>query len=254
MSPRARKSTGKATSKRKTAKKKKAAPKPKKATGKAGTTPNNKRRFAMADADRCVKIIDVLKKEYPDAHCQLDFNSGFELLIATILAAQCTDVMVNRVTPELFAKYPDPQSFVDANPEDIEKMIFKTGFYRNKTKSIQKCCKSLLDEYDGVVPRTMKELTALAGVGRKTANCILGNVFEIPGVVVDTHVKRISNRMGFTVESNPDKIEFNLMDIVPKDDWIIFSHLITDHGRAICDARKPLCDECPVEHLCPKIM
>lgn len=208
----------------------------------------------MTHATRTTKIIDILRREYPDAHCQLNFGSAFELLIATILAAQCTDAMVNRVTPALFEKYPMPRDFVDAPAEDIEKMIFKTGFYRNKTKSIQKCCRALVDQHDGEVPSTMEELVTLGGVGRKTANCVLGNAFRVPGIVVDTHVKRLSHRMGFTTESNPDKIEFDLNEIVPHDEWTLFSHLMADHGRGICEARSPRCDECPVEHLCPKII
>lgn len=206
------------------------------------------------DRTRVLKMIELLKQEYPDARCMLDFESAFELLIATILAAQCTDVMVNRVTPELFSKYPTPQAFLDAPSEDIEKAIYKTGFYRNKTRSIKKCCEALVSDHGGKVPQTMEQLVTLGGVGRKTANCVLGNIWGIPGVVVDTHVKRISNRMGYTVESNPDKIEQDLMKVVPEEEWILFTHLITNHGRSLCTARKPLCGECPVEHLCPKIL
>ena len=208
----------------------------------------------MTDRTRALKMIDLLKEEYPDAHCMLDFSNAFELLIATILAAQCTDVMVNRVTPDLFREYRTPRAFVDAPPEDIEKAIYKTGFYRNKTKSIKKCCESLIERHGGEVPQTMEELVALGGVGRKTANCVLGNIWGIPGIVVDTHVKRLSNRMGYTGESNPDKIEQDLMDVVPKAEWVLFAHLITDHGRKCCTARKPACDQCPVEHFCPKIL
>lgn len=212
------------------------------------------RRFrGLTDKTRAAKTIDILEREYPDAHCQLNFSSAFELLIATILAAQCTDAMVNRVTPELFKKYPMPQDFVDAPSEDIEQAIFKTGFYRNKTKSIKKCCRALVEEHGGEVPSSMEELVALGGVGRKTANCVLGNAFGIPGIVVDTHVKRIANRLGFTVESNPDKIERDLSAIVPEDKWTLFSHLIADHGRGPCSARSPQCDECPIEHLCPRV-
>ncbi len=206
----------------------------------------------MDARSRAVAMIDTLSREYPDAHCMLDFGSPFELLIATILAAQCTDVMVNRVTPDLFRRYPTPDAFLEAKDEDIEKMIFKTGFYRQKTKSIKKCCKALVDRHGGEVPSAMEDLLELAGVGRKTANCVRGNAFDLPGIVVDTHVKRLSYRMGFTVETNPDKIEFDLNAIVPEAEWTHFSHLLADHGRAICDARKPLCEACPVERLCPK--
>ena len=208
----------------------------------------------MSDHDRVVKMIELLKEQYPDARCQLDFTNAFELLIATILAAQCTDAVVNQVTPDLFKKYPDPQAFIDAPEEDIQKAIYKTGFFRNKTKSIKKCSQALVENHNGEVPRTMEELTALGGVGRKTANCVLGNVFGVPGIVVDTHVKRLATRMGYTVESNPDKIEQDLMNIVPEKEWTQFSHLMADHGRHTCAARKPLCDECIVAHLCPKIL
>jgi endonuclease-3 len=208
----------------------------------------------MDDSKRVRSMIEVLGNEFPDAHCQLNFSSAFELLIATILAAQCTDAMVNRVTPELFSTYPTPQSFIDAPSEELEQAIYKTGFYRNKTKSIKKCCQALVEKHNGEVPSTMDELVALGGVGRKTANCVLGNVFGIPGIVVDTHVRRLANRMGYAAESNPDKIEKDLCEIVPEDEWTHFSHLLADLGRSWCDARKPQCDECPVEHLCPKIM
>lgn len=207
----------------------------------------------MNNQTRAGKIIDILELEYPDARCQLNFSSPFELLIATILAAQCTDVMVNRVTPALFDKYATPRDFIAAPSEDIEQAIFKTGFYRNKTKSIKKCCQALVEQHGGEVPSTMEELVALGGVGRKTANCVLGNAFAVPGVVVDTHVKRITNRMGFTVESNPDKIELDLCEIIPTTRWTQFSHLITDHGRGACSALSPQCGECPVEHLCPRV-
>jgi endonuclease-3 len=212
-----------------------------------------KKYRGLTDKTRAAKIIDILEREYPDAHCQLNFSNAFELLIATILAAQCTDAMVNRVTPELFEKYPTPKDFVDAPAKNIEQAIFKTGFYRNKTKSIKKCCQALVDDHGGEVPSTMDELVALGGVGRKTANCVLGNAFGVPGIVVDTHVKRIANRLGFTVESNPDKIERDLNAIIPENKWTQFSHLIADHGRGACSARSPRCDECPIEHLCPRV-
>jgi endonuclease-3 len=215
-----------------------------KTTGKAHSTAEDKRRI--------LSMIEILKAEYPDARCQLDFTSAFELLTATILAAQCTDVMVNQVTKTLFKKYPTPKHYVDASSEELEQAIFKTGFYRNKTKSLKKCCQSLIDDHGGEVPRTMAELTKLGGVGRKTANCVLGNVFGIPGIVVDTHVRRLAMRMGYTEETNPDKIEMDLGEIAPKQEWTRLSHLLADHGRHACSARKPRCEECPVEHLCPK--
>lgn len=239
-------------SKRKTARGSKASAKPTlrgASKGRRSATPKeteNKKRVG--------EIITILTREYPDAHCALDFTSAFELLIATILAAQCTDVMVNQVTKTLFKTYPDPQSYIDAPSEDLEKAIFKTGFFRNKTKSLKKCCQALVEKHGGKVPTSMEDLVALGGVGRKTANCVRGNAFGIPGIVVDTHVKRLANRMGFTVQSNPDKIEADLNAIVPEKEWTHFSHLLADHGRGCCEARKPRCDECPIEHLCPKIL
>jgi endonuclease-3 len=182
----------------------------------------------------------------------LDHSNPFELLIATILAAQCTDAMVNQVTRSLFKKYQSPDDYLEAPSEQIEKDIFKTGFYRNKTKSIKKCCESLVTRHGRKVPSTMDELVALGGVGRKTANCVLGVAFGVPGIVVDTHVRRLSRRMGYTEETNPDKIERDLMRIAPKNEWTHMSHLFADLGRTYCSARKPRCDECPVEHLCPK--
>ncbi len=199
-------------------------------------------------------IIKILDGEYPDAHCMLNFSNPFELLIATILAAQCTDAMVNRVTETLFRTYPSPQSFIDAPSDEIERAIYQTGFFRNKTKSIKTCCQTLVEKHAGKVPSTMEALLTLGGVGRKTANCVLGNAFGIPGIVVDTHVRRLSNRMGLTTESDPDRIESDLADIVPQVQWTHVSHLLTNHGRACCTARSPRCDDCPIEHLCPKIL
>lgn len=208
----------------------------------------------MNDEKRAAKIIDILSSEYPDARCMLNFSNAFELLIATILAAQCTDAMVNSVTDTLFEEYPSPQAIVRAPQDRIEQAIYRTGFYRNKARSIKKCCQALVDRHGGEVPSTMEELVALGGVGRKTANCVLGNAFGVPGIVVDTHVKRLSNRMGFSAETNPDKIEMDLNEVVPRSEWTHFSHLLADHGRACCTARNPRCDECPVGHLCPKIL
>jgi endonuclease-3 len=212
-------------------------------------------RYAGKDQKVRVQMIqDILEREFPDAHCMLDFSNAFELLIATILAAQCTDAMVNQVTKSLFEKYRSPKDYLNVPDEELQQDIFKTGFYRNKAKSIKNCCRTLIEEHGGVVPATMEELISLGGVGRKTANCVLGNVFGIPGIVVDTHVLRLSRRMGFTEEKAPDKIERDLMKIVPEAAWTQLSHLLADHGRHTCSARKPLCDDCPVEHLCPKIL
>jgi endonuclease-3 len=206
------------------------------------------------DAERVTKMIGVLTGEFPDAHCMLDHSSPFELLVATILAAQCTDAMVNEVTKTLFNKYKTPADYVEAPSEELEQDIYRTGFFRNKTKSLKRCCSSLIEKHGSKVPSTMDELTALDGVGRKTANCVLGVSFGIPGIVVDTHVRRLSRRMGFTDETNPDKIERDLMAIAPEHEWTHLSHLFADLGRSYCDARRPRCDQCPVEHLCPKIL
>jgi len=205
-------------------------------------------------AKRIAKMIEILAAEFPDARCMLDHTSPFELLVATILAAQCTDAMVNQVTKSLFRKYPTPKAYLDAPQEELEKEIYKTGFYRNKAKSLKSCCASLIEKHGGQVPSTMEELTALGGVGRKTANCVLGVSFGIPGIVVDTHVRRLAARMGYTVESDPDKIEQDLMKIAPQKDWTRMSHFLASLGRSYCTARKPNCAECPVEHLCPKII
>jgi endonuclease-3 len=206
------------------------------------------------DAKRIAKMIEILTAEFPDARCMLDHSSPFELLVATILAAQCTDAMVNQVTKSLFEKYPTPRSCLDAPQEELEMEIYKTGFYRNKAKSLKSCCASLIEKHGGKVPSTMEELIALGGVGRKTANCVLGVSLGIPGVVVDTHVRRLAARMGYTVESDPDKIEQDLMKIASQKKWTHMSHLLTALGRSYCAARKPNCAECPVEHLCPKII
>ena len=206
------------------------------------------------EGKRITGMIEILTREFPDARCMLDHKSPFELLIATILAAQCTDAMVNQVTKSLFKKYPTPEAYVNAPQEDLEKEIYKTGFFRNKAKSVKKCCASLIEKHGGKVPSTMEELIALGGVGRKTANCVLGVSFGIPGIIVDTHVRRLSYRMGYTVETDPDKIEEDLMKIVPTNEWTHMSHLLAAHGRTYCTAKKPNCDDCPVADLCPKIL
>lgn len=207
-----------------------------------------------ATKKRALRTLEDLKKEFPEAKIALDFTNALELLVATILSAQCTDVRVNIVTKDLFKKYRTAQDYVDAPDEELIEAIRSTGFFNNKSKSIKKACRSILDDFDGEVPGTMEELLTLAGVGRKTANCLLGNVFGIPGIVVDTHMIRLSRRMGFTEQKNPDKIEFDLMELIPRDDWTLFSHLITSHGRNWCSAKEPLCDECPIADDCPKIL
>ena len=197
-------------------------------------------------------VIRRLKRAYPDAKCSLNHSNPFELLVATILSAQCTDERVNIVTADLFRKYKKPEDYLKVSPRELEKDIQSTGFFRNKTKSIQGTSKVLIEEYGGTVPRTMDELLELPGVARKTANVVLGNAFEIKaGVVVDTHVTRLSHRLDFTQQKTAEKIEQDLIPIVPKKDWVIFPHLMISHGRAICKARTPLCDQCPVEKQCP---
>ncbi|MCB1023374.1 MAG: endonuclease III [Acidobacteria bacterium] len=203
---------------------------------------------------RTAEIIKRLKKQYPDAHCALVHTNAFELLIATILSAQCTDVRVNIVTAELFRKYRSPKDYVDASQEELEQDIRSTGFYRNKAKNIRAACKKIIQDFGGEIPQTMDELLTLNGVARKTANVVLGNAFGIAsGVVVDTHVKRISNRLGLTKESDPVKIERDLEKLVPKKNWVMFPHWIIWHGREICKARNPNCAECVLESICPKV-
>ena len=204
--------------------------------------------------NRATEIIKRLKKEYPDAHCALDHTNAFELLVATILSAQCTDERVNIVTANLFRKYRKPEDYINVAQEELEKDIHSTGFYRNKAKNIQGACQKIIDLYDGEIPQTMDELLVLNGVARKTANVVLGNAFGIAsGVVVDTHVSRLSQRLGLTEENTPEKIEKDLSALVPKKDWIMFPHWLISHGRKICQARKPKCSECVLENICPKI-
>ena len=199
---------------------------------------------------RSAKIQHILKTTYPDVKTQLRNANPFELLVATILSAQCTDKQVNRVTKDLFNRLKTPQDFASASNETIEALIRPTGYFRNKAKNIKNCSKSLLEIYDGQVPQTLDELVKLPGVGRKTANVVLGSVFNIPGVVVDTHVARISKRLGLTGNNHPVKIEYDLMEIIPRKEWNAFSLQLIYFGRAICKARKPLCPTCPLYDLC----
>jgi len=202
---------------------------------------------------RARRVYRKLEKAYPDAKCALIHRNAFQLLIATILSAQCTDERVNMTTPVLFEKYPDPRSLAESKPENVERIIKSCGFYRNKTKSIRGAAQALVEHHDGAVPRTMAELLELPGVARKTANVVLGNAFGINvGVVVDTHVKRLANRFDLTRETNTDKIEKDLMALFPQKNWTMLSHLLIFHGRAVCNARKPDCDNCVVEKDCPK--
>lgn len=201
---------------------------------------------------RTRRIIAGLRKAFPDAKCSLDYKNPLQLLIATILSAQCTDERVNAVTPALFARYRTARDFADAPVEEIEGLIRSTGFFRNKARNIQACCEGLAREHGGEAPRDMEALTRLAGVGRKTANVVLGNAFGIAsGVVVDTHVRRIANRLGLTRHQDPEKIEQDLVELVPKKDWVDFSHLLIHHGRRTCEARSPDCPACPIQEDCP---
>jgi endonuclease-3 len=200
------------------------------------------------------KVVRRLNRAYPDAECALQFRTPLELLIATILSAQCTDSRVNVVTRDLFRKYCSAADYASARASRLEKEIQSTGFFRNKAKSIQAVCRALADEHEGKVPEDMDVLVDLPGIGRKTANVVLGTAFGIAsGVVVDTHVSRISQRLGLTSEKAPEKIESDLMALIPKREWIDFGHRMIHHGRKVCSARKPKCDQCPMESICPRI-
>lgn len=203
---------------------------------------------------RTGEIIERLAKEYPDAHCALNHTNAFELLVATILSAQCTDERVNIVTAELFRKYRTPQDYLDVPTEELAFDIKTINFFNNKTKSIQGAAQKIVENFSGEVPQTMDELLTLNGVARKTANVVLGNAFGIAsGVVVDTHVLRLSQRLGLTEEKLPEKIERDLNELVPQEYWVMFPHWLITHGRKICNARKPKCSECVLEDICPKI-
>lgn len=202
---------------------------------------------------RVGRILQKLKALYPEAKCSLTHSNPLQLLVATILSAQCTDVRVNMVTPPLFKRYPDAKSLSQAKLEDVEKLIASTGFYHNKAKAIIAAAKDIVEKHGGKVPENMAQLTDLQGVGRKTANVVLGNAFAInEGIVVDTHVGRIAQRLGLTAVTNPKKIEQDLMKVVPREEWTLWSHLLIFHGRAICQARTPKCDECKLLSDCPE--
>ncbi|MEJ2539211.1 MAG: endonuclease III [Gemmatimonadota bacterium] len=210
------------------------------------------RESKKARKERAAEVFRLLHEEYPDAHCELDHDNPFQLSVATILSAQTTDERVNMVTPELFQRYPDAESLADAEQEEVEEIIRSTGFFRNKARNIIGFADALVTEHDGEIPRSLKELQEMPGVGRKTANVILGNAFDInEGVVVDTHVKRLAKRLGFTRETTPEKVEKDLMPLFPREEWTLLSHLLIWHGRRTCDARKPACERCVVSHLCP---
>ncbi len=208
--------------------------------------------MATKKQERANDIVVRLKQMYPKAKCALDFSNAFELLIATILSAQSTDVRVNIVTKSLFRKYPSPQSFAEASQVEMERDVKQTGFFRNKAKAVIAASKAIVEHHNGEVPRTMDELTALPGVGRKTANVVLANAYKIAvGIVVDTHVTRVSARLGLTASDDAVKIEQDLMKLIPQKEWTNFSHRIIAHGRTICTARKPKCAQCGLNELCP---
>jgi endonuclease-3 len=202
--------------------------------------------------ERAKVILRRLKRRFPDARCALDHRDAYQLLVATILSAQCTDARVNLVTPALFARYPRPAELARARPSDVEEIIRSTGFFRNKTRSLIGMAQAVVADHGGEVPRTMEELRVLPGVGRKTANVILGNAYGInEGITVDTHVTRVSRRLGLTDQEDPVKIERDLMPLFPRKEWALLSHLLIFHGRQICLARRPRCGECPLSDLCP---
>jgi endonuclease-3 len=206
----------------------------------------------VATPDRVQAILGRLETRFPDARCSLDFENPLQLLVATILSAQCTDERVNMVTPALFARYRTAQDFADADPDALEAIIRPTGFYRNKTRSLIGMGRALVERHGGEVPRTMAALTQVPGAGRKTANVVLGNAFSVEeGIVVDTHVSRISQRLALTRHTDPVRIERDLMALVPRGQWTLFPHLMIHHGRALCQARKPQCERCPLNDLCP---
>jgi len=206
-----------------------------------------------AAAAEVAQTLEILFRHYPDAHCALHYRSPFELLVATILSAQCTDVRVNLVTPPLFARFPGPQALAAAPAAEVEGLIRSTGFFRNKATSLIGCARALVEQHHGSVPQTLAELVALPGVGRKTANVILGNAFGIPGMVVDTHVGRVARRLGWAQAQQPEIVERELCRLLPEDQWTQTSHVLIWHGRACCRAQTPLCSSCPVHERCPKV-
>jgi endonuclease III len=199
-------------------------------------------------------VVDCLRKKYPEARIMLNYSTPFELLVATILSAQCTDKKVNEVTGELFKKYSSPEDFVNVSQAQLEQDIRPTGFYRNKARNIKGAATMLLERFGGVLPKTMEDMIKLPGVARKTANVVLGNAYGVvEGIAVDTHVKRITNKLGLTKNTDPEKIEQDLMKIIPKDLWYLFTYLIIEHGRATCDAKKPKCEICTLNDICPSM-
>lgn len=202
---------------------------------------------------RARQIVRLLTKQYPDAHCALNYETPLQLLVATILSAQCTDVRVNLVTPSVFVRYPTTEAYATADPKELETAIQSTGFFRNKARNIIACCQQIVAQHNGEVPGSMEYLVQLPGVGRKTANVLLGNAFGVPGITVDTHVGRLSRRMGLTTATDPEKVEQDLMRLIPKKEWTMFSHRMIFHGRRICHSRKPNCTACTLAKVCPKV-
>jgi endonuclease-3 len=200
---------------------------------------------------RAQRIARALRRAYPEARCALRFESPFQLLIATILSAQCTDEMVNRVTAELFARYASPKALADAEPSEIERLVRRTGFFRQKARSIQSASRDIAEKFGGEVPRTLEELVTLRGVARKTANLVLGTAFAVPGLAVDTHMKRVNRRLRLTSEDDPVKIERDLAELIPREEWTGYTHRVIQHGRQCCDARRPRCEVCPLRADCP---
>ena len=210
------------------------------------------RESKAARHTRARKILAVLKRTYPDAHCELDFVDPFQLTAATILSAQCTDVRVNMVTPELFRRWPDAFALAEAKQAEVEEVIRSTGFFRNKARSLIGLARALVADHNGEVPRTMAELRPLPGIGRKTANCVLGNAYGLSeGITVDTHVLRLSRLLGLSKERDAEKLERDLMDLIPREDWVMVSHLLIWHGRRVCIANRPKCGECGIAEWCP---
>ncbi len=211
----------------------------------------------MKEADslrvRARRLVRGLARLYPEARCSLDYANPLQLLVATILSAQCTDARVNQVTPALFARYPDAFALAAADPAELETLIQSTGFFRAKARNLLLCCRQLVERHAGEVPRRMEDLVQLAGVGRKTANVILGNAFGVPGLPVDTHVGRLSQRLGLTRHTDPVRIEQDLAALIPRNQWTAFGHRMIDHGRQVCHARKPLCAGCALAELCPRV-
>lgn len=215
----------------------------------ASSTPTGETRTALVRRAR--RMDRVLAETYPEAHCELDFTTPLELLVATILSAQSTDRRVNAVTPRLFARYPDAAAYAAADRDELEELIRPTGFFRAKTSSLIGLGQALCERYDGEVPGRLKDLVTLPGVGRKTANVVLGNAFGVPGITVDTHLGRLARRFGWTIQTDPDKVEAELAALIPRRDWTMMSHRVIFHGRRCCHARKPACGACPLARLCP---